>query len=703
MSAQPLRISVVICAYTEKRWDDLVASIASIEGQSAKPDEVIVVIDHNPRLFERARQAFPAVRVIESAEEQGLSGARNTGIAAATGDILAFIDEDASAAPDWLACLLTAYTDDSVMGVGGAIHPQWLSGRPRWFPSEFDWVVGCTYTGMPVSTAPVRNMIGCNMSFRREVFQAVGGFRTGIGRIGALPFGCEETELCIRARQRWPARRFVYEPAAGVQHRVPAIRARFAYFRSRCYAEGLSKAAISRFIGTADGLSSEQTYTFRTLPAGVWRGLRDFLRGDWPGLGRAAAIVLGLGFTTLGYLVGLVKARSAPRPDLGPAQPAPRLRAGEETSAPAPGRLRVLMVTPRYAPFIGGVENHVQQVSSRMVRQGAEVTVLTTDPTGKLPRSERLDGVEVLRVRAWPSKSDLYFAPGIYGVIRRGRWDIIHVQSYHTFVPPLAMLAARRAKIPYVLTFHGGGHTSRLRNSIRSLQRAMLRPLLRHARRLVAVAGFEIREYGRELRLPRERFALIPNGADFPELARSPATSSRNGTLVVSVGRLEQYKGHQRVIAALPHLLAARPDARLRIAGSGPYEAKLRRQAEELGVAERVEIGPIPPGERSRMAELLSNASVTALLSDFETHPISVLEALACGSPVLVADNSGMRELAERGWARAIPADSPPEETARAMLQQIEAPLLPQEMDLPSWDDCAEALLNLYGEVLTGS
>jgi cellulose synthase/poly-beta-1,6-N-acetylglucosamine synthase-like glycosyltransferase len=111
------------------------------------------------------------------------------------------MDEDATAAPDWLERLTHGYDSDEVLGVGGTIDPLWLTGRPAWFPAEFDWVVGCTYRGLPETANRVRNLIGCNMSFRREVFQQVGGFRSGIGRIGLRPVGCEETELCIRLNQ----------------------------------------------------------------------------------------------------------------------------------------------------------------------------------------------------------------------------------------------------------------------------------------------------------------------------------------------------------------------------------------------------------------------------------------------------------------------------------------------------------------------
>ncbi len=306
MNQPAAQVSVIICAYTEERWQDLLEAVASMRQQTVLPQQIIVVIDHNPVLLDRARQALPDVVVTENVEPRGLSGARNSGIALATGEIIAFMDEDATAAPDWLAQLCAGYTDAKVLGVGGAIEPKWLGGRPAWFPEEFDWVVGCTYRGMPESTSQVRNLIGCNMSFRHEVFATL-RYRSGIGRIGTLPVGCEETELCISSRQRWPDTRFIYEPNARVHHRVPVTRGRWKYFRSRCYAEGLSKALVSRLVGAGDGLASERSYVMRTLPLGVWRGVADvFRQRSLSGLGRSTAIVSGLALTTWGYVVGSV-------------------------------------------------------------------------------------------------------------------------------------------------------------------------------------------------------------------------------------------------------------------------------------------------------------------------------------------------------------------------------------------------------------
>ena len=332
-------ISVVICAYTQARWHDLVAAVHSVRGQSVQPREIIVVVDHNPTLLERVHTEVPYVIAIENQEAKGLSGARNSGIAAATGAVIAFLDDDGVAAPDWLEHLLRAYANPEVMGVGGTVEPLWIGGRPPWFPAEFDWVVGCTYRGLPEVTAPVRNLIGCNMSFRREVFEGVGGFRSGIGRVGIDPAGCEETELCIRVGRRWPSKALLYEPRARVQHRVPARRARWSYFRARCYAEGLSKALVAQAVGAGDGLASERTYTVRTLPRAVIRGVADSLRGDPSALPRVGAIVAGLALTTAGYLMGTIAepratpakadheaGTSAPGPVLLAARRAPRSR-----------------------------------------------------------------------------------------------------------------------------------------------------------------------------------------------------------------------------------------------------------------------------------------------------------------------------------------------------------------------------------------
>jgi glycosyltransferase involved in cell wall biosynthesis len=299
-------ISVVICAYTDDRWDQICAAVDSLRTQSLPCAEIILVIDHNPALFHRVAAGIPGVTVLENQQAHGLSGARNTGAARARGDIVAFIDDDAVAHEDWLKFLADCYENPQVVGAGGLTLPRWQTARPGWLPEEFFWVVGCNYRGMAPSGAPVRNLIGANMSFKRKAFNRLeGGFVTGIGRKSTgRPLGCEETELCIRLTRLAPGTMFVTDHRAVIWHFVSDSRCTVGYFLSRCFAEGISKAQVSASVGSGDGLSAERAYATRTLPLGVIRGVTNLFRGDAAGAARAAAIVAGLAMTSLGYLRG---------------------------------------------------------------------------------------------------------------------------------------------------------------------------------------------------------------------------------------------------------------------------------------------------------------------------------------------------------------------------------------------------------------
>jgi len=361
-------------------------------------------------------------------------------------------------------------------------------------------------------------------------------------------------------------------------------------------------------------------------------------------------------------------------------------------------RLRILMVVVRFSPFMGGLETHVYEAARRLVQQGVDVTVLTTNPAGNLPAEEILDGIKVLRVQAWPAYRDFGVSLAVFKIIKEGHWDVVHCQGYHTLFAPVAMLAARLAKIPYLVTFHSGGHSSRLRNAIRGVQRQVLRPLLAGAAKLVAVSEFEAEFFQEKLKLPATRFVIIPNGASLPELSEE-SNAITGPELIVSVGRLERYKGHHRVIQAFPDVARKYPNARLHIVGSGPYESELRQLTKTLGIETMVEIGAIPATDRQGMAEILAKASLVVLLSDYEAHPLAVMEALAMKRPVLVTDTSGLGEIARKGWVRSIPLNSSVGAISRALISQLEHPLIAIGFELPTWERCAADLLNLYNQV----
>jgi glucosyl-dolichyl phosphate glucuronosyltransferase len=309
--------SVVICAYTPDRWASLARAVSSVQAQMPAPAEVIVVIDHHPALLARARNELTGCLVIENNRRRGLSGARNSGLAVAGGEIVAFIDDDAEADPGWLAALVAAFEDASVVGAGGTIASRWETGRPIWFPPAFDWVIGCTYDGYPTESTPVRNVLGCNMAFRRLELASVGGFRPELGRVAALPYGVEETEVCIRLAGTRRERSIWHMPAAVVQHAVPRDRATWSYFRRRCFGEGLSKAILSRMVGQPQALATERRYARSVLPRAVVSSVREAIGRREPGLiVRAAAILAGLVITAAGYGWGMASNRSSVAPGI---------------------------------------------------------------------------------------------------------------------------------------------------------------------------------------------------------------------------------------------------------------------------------------------------------------------------------------------------------------------------------------------------
>jgi GT2 family glycosyltransferase len=311
---RPIRTSVVVCVYTEQRLPRIRAALDSIARQTMPPSQVIVVADHNPVLRDRLAAEYPDHEVIPSTFGRGLSGARNTGVEHAAGDVVVFLDDDARAQPRWLETLLACYDDESVAGVGGVVLPDWSPpGRPAWLPEEFLWVVGCSYRGQPEVKAEVRNPIGANMSFRRSSFDQAGLFDASVGRTftSSRPLGCEETEFSIRLRRLSPGARIIYEPRAAVYHHIDQSRASWRYFLGRCHAEGCSKARVSRLSGASAALSSERSYVTHTIIRAVRRELSGVFRrgGQKDSLLRLAALSLGTLSATAGYLREM-----APRP-----------------------------------------------------------------------------------------------------------------------------------------------------------------------------------------------------------------------------------------------------------------------------------------------------------------------------------------------------------------------------------------------------
>ena len=312
----PESVTVVVCAYTLDRWTDLHDGVLEAARQleaSGRAGRVLVVVDHNDELLTKAGElSGPLVDVVANTRRRGLSGGRNTAIGLVDTEVIVFLDDDATPEAGWLEHLLFPFRDQEVLITGGAATPRWPDDatRPVSLPAarsgrgELDWVVGCTYEGQPTTLAPVRNVMGCNMAFRTSVFDTAGLFGEDLGRVGRVPYGCEETELCIRATRHHPDAGILFEPRSRVRHHVSPDRLTWSYLWRRSYAEGISKSAVSERTSRQASLSTEMSYATRILPRGFLRELLSAPRTRGRGLGGAFAIASAFAMTGIGYVVG---------------------------------------------------------------------------------------------------------------------------------------------------------------------------------------------------------------------------------------------------------------------------------------------------------------------------------------------------------------------------------------------------------------
>jgi GT2 family glycosyltransferase len=323
-----LSVSVAIPAFTMKRWELLRKAVESARSQTAVVDQVVVCIDNNEELLNRAVEEWEhatgtPVKVIPNRHSEHLSRvtahraahgtarrfgagpARNTASEAISSDVIAFMDDDAEAYPNWIQELLRVFEDPSVVAVGGPPLPLYETARPAWFPANFDWVFGCAYEGLPSETAPLRHLIGANMSVRRTALDAVGGF------VGS---DFDDLNLCMRLADRFGSQSIRYTPHAIVTHYVPRERVTWRYFWRRCYFVNREKVRVLRRMGSASNLAAEREFVLRALTRQVLGDLRRAAAGEPAALQALGAMLAGIALAGAGHVrgqLGQLLARSA--------------------------------------------------------------------------------------------------------------------------------------------------------------------------------------------------------------------------------------------------------------------------------------------------------------------------------------------------------------------------------------------------------
>lgn len=350
--------------------------------------------------------------------------------------------------------------------------------------------------------------------------------------------------------------------------------------------------------------------------------------------------------------------------------------------------MKIVFATPGYPPSTGGVETHVHQIATRLVDRDHEVTVVTGDARRvDAPRRERRDGVQVVRCRGVAPNNAFHVAPGVARAVRRADADVVHAHNYHALVLPFAALGAGDRPLVVTPHYHAGSASS-VRDTLLSLYRPLGSRVLRRADAVVAVSEWErarLREdFGIEAR-------VIPNGIDIERFAGATPLE-RDRPYLLTVGRLEEYKGVQHAIRALPEL----PEHDLLVAGSGPYREELERIALESGVADRVEFLGYVDGDE--LPGLYAGADVYLALSNFEAYGLTVGEALAAGTPCVVREVGGLIDWIGQDGVLGI-VDVSRVKTAEAVLDVCDCS--PAAL-LPTWSDVADRLVALYRMVVSG-
>lgn len=326
--------------------------------------------------------------------------------------------------------------------------------------------------------------------------------------------------------------------------------------------------------------------------------------------------------------------------------------------------MRILMLSDYFPPHMGGgVERVAAELCSGLVRRGHTVGVLTLR-TCPAPREEVRDGLAIHRVPAidltpWLGVQFSVSArvlTSAFRLVRRFRPDVIH--AHNLFFRTTEVAAALRCvfDVPLITTLHlgkaeGGGRL--LRTLIRSYESTMGRFIVRRSDHVIAVSN-AVGEHAGRMGGSATRVTVIPNGVDMARFC--PGSNGGNsGQKVLFVARLVPNKGPDTLLRAVPGVLDRHPQAQFAFVGDGPLRSSLEQLAERLDVARSVHF----MGLRDDVPELMRESTVFVRPSSLEGMPLTVLEAMASGVPVVATPVAGTAELLADGTnGFAIPVDA---------------------------------------------
>ena len=353
--------------------------------------------------------------------------------------------------------------------------------------------------------------------------------------------------------------------------------------------------------------------------------------------------------------------------------------------------LKIAQVCPRYYPDIGGMETYVKEISERLVAQGHEVEVVTTDPSGKFKKHEIMNGVRISRFKSLAPNNAFFFAPKMYFFLKKRNYDVIHAHNYHAFPSLFAALAKSDEQFVFSPYFHGKGHTF-FRNILHVPYKLLGYYIFNKSDKIVCISKYEQKKVQKAFNIEDDSVEILPPGIDMSEF-ENIEPYQKEGKTILYVGRLEAYKGVQYIIEALLRI----KEYRLVIIGEGPYEKNLKILSKKLNSDC---INWLKKILRKDLLRYYKSADVFVMLSKHESYGISVAEALACGTPCVVALGSALDEFVDGrsciGIEQPLTADKLIDAIIRLDHLTDKSDTISQKID--DWNSVVERLICIYEE-----
>jgi glycosyltransferase involved in cell wall biosynthesis len=357
--------------------------------------------------------------------------------------------------------------------------------------------------------------------------------------------------------------------------------------------------------------------------------------------------------------------------------------------------LKVAQVCPRFFPNIGGIETHVQEIGSRLAESGVDLEVLTTDPSGRLINQEEVLRMKIRRFRSWAPSDAYFFSSDLRHFLKKHfiDYDLVHAHSYSAF-PAVYAGFAKVDERPLVFTphYHGGGH-SLLRNLLHIPYRIVAKKVLDKSNAIVCVSDYESKLLQSKLGVAPEKIRVVPNGLNLSEFRFHREEIKSKPKTVLYVGRLERYKRVDVVIKAMKFFEQA---VSLKVIGQGQDEHRLHDVVNKLHLDGSVMFSSSLP--REKLLEEYAKSDVFVTLSKHEAYGITVAEALASGTPCVVANNSALEEWIDGNNCVGVDNADDPEKVAMAIKQVMDRKVV--GFITMDWDQVAAKTLDVYKTVL---